>query len=151
MVTFLSAAKKTRSTKGTPTTVRYCSVILLQLRVLRKNNQTIQTPMLRCLTAYTTATEMPFGFLRRFSRNTDRTTNKIKVDIARPVLSDPRVTQTGSEGTSSSCAGPAYSVPTVADYATFVQDGTKNICFTPHIYHTGSLKTRRFFARYSLS
>src|SRR5713226_1587298 len=41
----------------------------------------IKTQMLHCLIAYTTDTEMSFSLLRRFPRNTDRTTNKIKVDI----------------------------------------------------------------------
>src|SRR6266699_2444160 len=75
MVTFLSAAKNTQH-KGDPqqsTPVRRSS---FQLRALRKHSETIQTQMLHCPTAYTTASEVSFRLLRRFSRNTDRTTSK---------------------------------------------------------------------------
>lgn len=76
MVTFLSAAKKhaaQREPFQQSTPVRRSS---FQLRALRKHSETIQTQMLHCPTAYTTASEVSFRLLRRFSRNTDRTTSK---------------------------------------------------------------------------
>src|SRR6266699_1645580 len=78
MVTFLSAAKNTQH-KGDPqqsTPVRRSS---FQLRALRKHSETIQTQMLHCPTAYTTASEVSFRLLRRFSRNTDRIRGDILV------------------------------------------------------------------------
>src|SRR6266700_2237585 len=60
MVTFLSAAKKhaaQREPFQQSTPVRRSS---FQLRALRKHSETIQTQMLRCPIAYTTASEVPF-------------------------------------------------------------------------------------------
>jgi len=102
MLTFLSAAKKHAAQKEILqqyAPVRWPSFLL---RALRKNYQTIHMPMLRCSTTHTTDTKMSLSLVSRFPRNTDRTTNQSKVDITQPILSDPRETQTGSEGTSSS-------------------------------------------------
>jgi len=128
MGTFLSAVKKHAAQKEILqqyAPVRWPSFLL---RAFRKNYKTIHIPILRCSTTHTTDTKMALSFVSRFPRNTDRTTNQSKVDITRPILSDPRGTQTGSEGTSSSSTDPATTVPAVADYATSVQHGTKNIC-----------------------
>src|SRR6266568_4611106 len=76
MVTFLSATKKhaaQREPLPQSAPVRRSS---FQLRVLRKHSETIQTQMLRCPIAYMTDREVSFRLLRRFSRNTDRTTSK---------------------------------------------------------------------------
>ncbi len=128
MLTFLSAAKNhaaQREILQQYAPVRWPSFLL---RALRKNYQTIHLPMLHCSTTHTIDTKMSLSSVSRFPRNTDRTTNQSKVDITQPILSDPRETQTGSEGTSSSSTDAANTVPAVADYATSIQDGMKNIC-----------------------
>src|SRR6266566_8909511 len=101
MVTFLSAAKKhaaQREPFQQSTPVRRSS---FQLRVLRKHSEMIQTQMLHCPIAYTTDSEVSFR-LPRSSRATQTELPANQGGHHGPIFSDPRETQTRSEGTSSS-------------------------------------------------